>query len=69
MGAVALGLNPILNSGLDLCPFVLDLSLPRFVNSQLVASCHLWFLIIFLSSLRFSFQIIKSGVPVNYLDS
>ena len=69
LGAVALGSNPILNSGLDLCPFVLDLSLPRFVNSQLVASCHLWFLIIFLSSLRFSFQIIKSGVPVNYLDS
>ena len=65
LGAVALGSNPILNSGLDLCPVVLDSSLPGFVNSQLVAYCHLGFLIIFLSSLRFSFQIIKSGVPVN----
>ena len=65
LGAVALGSNPILNSGLDLCPLVLDSSLPGFVNSQLVASCQLAFLIIFLLSLCFSFQIIKSGVPVN----
>ena len=65
LGAIALGLNPILNSGLDLCPVFRDSRLPGFVNSQLVASCQLAFLIIFLLSLCFSFQIIKSGVPVN----
>ena len=50
--------NPVLASGLNLFPVVPDSTLPRFVNSQLVASCHLGVLIMFLS-------IIKSGVPVN----
>ena len=47
---VALGSNPILTSGLDLFPVVPDSTLPRFVNSQLVASFQLGFLIIFLSN-------------------
>ena len=46
--AVALGSNPVLTAGLDLFMVVPDLTLPRFVNSQLVASCHLGFLIMFL---------------------
>ena len=66
---VALGSNPVLASGLDLFPVVPDSTLPRFVNSQLIASCHLGFLIMFLFSLNCFFQIINSGVPVNYLDS
>ena len=36
--AVALGSNPILTSGLDLFLIVPNSTLPRFVNSQLVAS-------------------------------
>ena len=36
---VAPGSNPILTSGLDLFPVVLDSTLPCFVNSHLVASC------------------------------
>ena len=48
-------------SGQDLCPVVLDLTLPHFVNSQLVASCHLGLLIIFLLSLNCFFQSVKSG--------
>ena len=35
-----------------------------FVNNQLVASCQLGFLIMFLFNLDCFFQIIKSGVPV-----
>ena len=46
-------------------PVVPDSTLPRFVNSQLVASCQLGFLIVFLLSLNCFFEIIKSGVPVN----
>ena len=59
------GSNPVLASGMDLFPVVPDSTLPRFVNSQLVASCQLRFLIIFLSSLNCFFQLVKSGVPVN----
>ena len=36
--AVDLGSNPVLTSSLDLFLAVLDSTLPRFVNSQLVAS-------------------------------
>ena len=38
--AVAPGSNPVLTSGLDLFPVDLDSTLPRFVNSQLVAFCQ-----------------------------
>ena len=44
---VALGSTTVLNSGQDLFAVVLDSTLPRFVNSQLVASCRLGFLIMF----------------------
>ena len=40
--AVALGSNPILTSGLDLFPVVLDSTLPRFVNSQLEVPPASW---------------------------
>ena len=64
--AAAPGSNPVLTSGLDLFPVVPDSTLPRFVNSQLVASCQLGFLIImFLLTLNCFFYIVKSGVPVN----
>ena len=45
--AVALGSNPVLTPGQDLFPDVPDstLTLPRFVNSQWVASCQLGFLL------------------------
>ena len=43
--AAAPGSNPVLTSGLDLFPVVPDSTLPRFVKSQLVASCQLGFLI------------------------
>ena len=33
-------LNPVITSGQDLFPVVPDSILPRFVNSQLVASCQ-----------------------------
>ena len=46
--AVAPGSNPVLTAGLDLFMVVPDLTLPRFLNSQLVASCHLGLLIMFL---------------------
>ena len=46
--------NPVLTPGLDLVPVVLDSTLPRFVNSKLVASGQLGFLIMFM----------LSGVPV-----
>ena len=59
------GSNPILTSGQGLFLVVLDSTLPGFVSSQLVASCQLGFLIIFLLSLSCFFQIIKSGVPVS----
>ena len=43
---VALGSNPVLTSGQDLFPVVLDSTLSvLLVNSQLVASCQLVFLI------------------------
>ena len=60
--AVALGSNPVLSSGLDLFRVVPDSTLPSLVNSQLVASCQLGFLIMFLLSF---FDIIKDGVPAN----
>ena len=44
------GSNPVVSSGLDLFPVVPDSTLPRFVNSQLVAFCQLGFLIMFLLS-------------------
>ena len=66
--AFAPGSNPILTSSQDLFPVVPDSTLLRFVNSQLVASCHLELLIMFLLSLNCFFRIIKSGVPVNQLD-
>ena len=56
---------PFLTSCLDLFPVVPDSTLPRFVNSQLVASCQLGFLIMFLLTLNCFFHIVKSGVPVN----
>ena len=62
VGAVSPASNPVLTSGSDLFPVVPNSTLPSFVNSQLVASCHLGFLIMFL--LHF-FHIVKSGVPVN----
>ena len=60
------GSNPPLTSGLHLVPVVPNSTLSRFVNvcSQLVASCQLGFLIMFLLSLDCFFQIVKSGVPV-----
>ena len=63
--AAAPGSNPVLTSCLDLFPVVPDSTLPRFVNSQLVASCQLGFLIMFLLTLNCFFHIVKSGVPVN----
>ena len=64
---VAPGSDPVRTSGLDLFSVVPDSILPRFVNSQLVASGRLGFLIMFLLSLNCFYQIIikKSGVPVN----
>ena len=62
---VALGSTTVLDSGQDLFAVVPDSTLPCFVNSQLVASCQLGFLIMFLLSLNCFFQIIRSGVPVN----
>ena len=59
------GSNPVLTSGQDLFPVVPDSTLPRFVNSQLVASCQLGFFIMFLLILNCFFHIVKSGVPVN----
>ena len=44
--AVAPGPILVLTFGQDLFPVVSDsISIPRFVNSQVVASCHLGFLI------------------------
>ena len=57
--------NPVLTSGVDIFPVVWDSTLPRFVNSQVVASFQLGFLIMFLLSLNCFFQVIKSAVPVN----
>ena len=42
--AVVPGSNPGLASCMDLFPVVADSTPPRFVNSQLVASCPLGFL-------------------------
>ena len=55
----ALGSNPGLTSGLDLFPVAPDSTLPRFINRQLVGSCQLGILIMFLLSLNCFFQIIK----------
>ena len=44
LNAVALGSIPVLAPGLDLFTVVPYPTLPRFVNSQLVASCKLEFL-------------------------
>ena len=63
--AAAPGSNPVLTSGKDFFPVVPDSTLPRFVNSQLVASCQLGFLIMFLLTLNCFFHIVKSGMPVN----
>lgn len=52
--SVAPSSNTVLTSGLDLFPVVLDSpdsTPPHFVNSQLVVSCQLRFLIMFLLSL------------------
>ena len=46
-------------SGQDLFLVVPDSTLPRFIKSQLVASCQLEFFIMFLLSLNCLFQIIK----------
>ena len=50
---------PIPTSGLHLFLIVLDSTSPHFVNSKLVASCQLGFVIMFLLSLNCSVQIIK----------
>ena len=63
--AVDPGSNRVLTSGLDLFLVVPDSTLQCFVNSQLVDSCQLGLLIMFLLSLNCFFQIIRSGVPVN----
>ena len=66
LGLKAIAPGSILTSSLDLFLVVPDSTLPRFVNSHLVASCHLGFLIMFLLSLNcLVFQIIKTGLPVN----
>ena len=62
---IATGSNPLLTSGQDLFPVDPDSTLPCFLNSHLIASCQLGFLIMFLLSLNCLFQIIESGVPVN----
>ena len=67
--AAAPGSYPVLTSGLDLFPVVPDSTLPRFVNSQLVASCQLGFLMMFLLSLNCFFHIVKSGVHFHYKQS
>ena len=59
---VVLGSNPILTSGLDLFPVVPDSTLPRLVNSQLVASCQLGFSIFLLSLNNIvSFRLLRVG--------
>ena len=64
--AVAPGSNPVLTSGQDLFLVVLDSTIPRILNSQLVASCQLGFLIMFQVKFKYwFFQIIKSAVLVN----
>ena len=63
--AVASGSNPVLTFGQDFFPVVPDSTLPSFVNSPLVAFCHLGFSVMFPLSLNCFFQIIKRGVPVN----
>ena len=55
--AAASGSNPILTSRQDLFPVVLDSTLSRYVNSQLVATCLLEFLIMFLLSLNCFFHV------------
>ena len=50
--AITPGSNPVLTSDQDLFPVILGSTLPRFVNSQLVASCQFGFLVMFLLSLK-----------------
>ena len=45
--AVALGSSPVLTSGQGLFPVLSDSTLPHFVNSQLIASWQLGFLMMF----------------------
>ena len=59
------GSNPVLTSCSDLFPVVPDSTPPRFVNSQLVVSRQLGFLIMFLLTLNCYFQLVNSRVPVN----
>ena len=63
---VAPGSSPVLTSGFDLFLVVPDSTLPHFIKfySQLVASCQLAFLNMFLLSLNCFFQIVRSGVPM-----
>ena len=63
--AVVPSSNPGLTSGRDLFLVVLDSPLPCLVDSQLIPSSQLGFLIMFLLSLNCFFQIFKNGVPVN----
>ena len=67
--AAAPGANHVLTFGLDLFPVVPDSTLPRFENSQLVASCQLGLLTMFLLRMNLFLSDCKSGVPVNWLDS
>ena len=57
--------NPVLTSGQDLFPVVLESTLSLFVNSLLVAFFQLGILIMFLLSLNCTFQITESELPVN----
>ena len=61
--------NPILTSGQDSVSGSPDATLPPFVNTQLVASCQLRFLLRSLLSLNNNnycfLQIIESKVPMN----
>ena len=59
--AAAPGSNAVLTSGL----VVPDSTPPGFVNSQLVASRQLGFLVMFQLSLNCYFHLVNSGVPVN----
>ena len=63
--AVAPNSNAVLTSDLDFFPVVPDSTPPRFVNSQLVVSRQLGFLIMFRLSLNCYFHLVDSGVPVN----
>lgn len=55
--AAASGSNHVLTSRKDLFPVVPDSTLSRCVNSQLIVTCLLEFLIMFLLSLKCFFQV------------